>query len=565
MDEPRTAVATSAPTASAAGLAPAKITPPTFRIDLLLLLALAGLTLGLRVFQIGTTEVTARDSISYIHIAWRLEHGDWREVIPTSPQHPGYPIAVLTASLPVRFLVPNDLPYAWQLSAQLASAGASVLLVIPLYYLGRELFDRRVAFWAALLLQCLPSSGTVFADGLSEPLFLLCAASSLVFAAVALRRGWGVGFALAGGCGGLAYWTRPEGVLLPAAAGAVLLIMQALPRRRRPWGKVVACGACLVFAALAVGGPYSALIRGFTVKRTGNQVIGNTQPGESWNPPVEDDSQSCVSGGPAPLAMWRTEETWGGRWGWAARALAYALSKGFFYVGWIPALAGLWWFRGRLRESSAAWMVLLLCGTVSAALYLVAALMGYLSDRHTLLIVMCGVFWAAAGVAEAGRRLASLAAAALPALAGRGWTAGRLWSGVLLSVLAVAPLVRTLERLHGDRTGFRDAGRWLAGHVGPNDVVFDPFGWAGYYAGRCFRDDYEETLFRPDIRYIVLEVSENDHSHLPTVKKAKDLAKRTPAVWSFSVRRGKKDAAVEIHYVPPELLNPPGGSGPPPP
>ena len=172
MDEPHT----SAP-------APSRLA----RTDLLLIVLLAVLTLGLRAYQLGTTEVTARDSIGYIHIAWRLEHYDWRKVIPDSPQHPGYPVAVLAASLPARLLFPNDLPYAMQLAAQLASAVASILLVVPLYWLGVQLFNRRVAFRLVLLFQCLPCSGRIMADGLSEGVFLLFAVTALAAAVHALR------------------------------------------------------------------------------------------------------------------------------------------------------------------------------------------------------------------------------------------------------------------------------------------------------------------------------------------------------------------------------------------
>ena len=42
-------------------------------------------------------------------------------------------------------------------SAQLVSALASVLLLVPMFYLGREVFERRIAFWSCLLFQCLPT------------------------------------------------------------------------------------------------------------------------------------------------------------------------------------------------------------------------------------------------------------------------------------------------------------------------------------------------------------------------------------------------------------------------
>src|SRR5947209_3577018 len=83
----------------------------------------------------------------------------------------------------------GDLAVAMQLSAQLASCLASVLLVVPMFYLGRELLDRRTAFWATVLFQCLPATGKMMADGLLEPVFLVCVSTALLFAARGLRTG----------------------------------------------------------------------------------------------------------------------------------------------------------------------------------------------------------------------------------------------------------------------------------------------------------------------------------------------------------------------------------------
>src|SRR5262249_5601835 len=149
-------------------------------------------------------------------------------------QHPGYPLAVLGMSYPVRYFVGDDTVRFMQLSAQLVSALASVLLVIPMFYIGKELFDARIGFWAALLFQCLPASGRLMADGLSEPLFLLLSSLAVLFAARALRTGSVFGFGLTGLAGGLAYLTRAEGVLVPLVTGALLLLAPLLRRGAYP-------------------------------------------------------------------------------------------------------------------------------------------------------------------------------------------------------------------------------------------------------------------------------------------------------------------------------------------
>src|SRR5262249_49195146 len=157
------------------------------------------------------TEVAARDSIGFIRYAWQLQHRPWQEVLPHAEQHPGYPVVLLGVSLPVRQFLHLPDALAMQLSAQLASALAGVLLIFPMFSLGRELFDRTTGFGAALLFQCLPASGRVLSDGLSEATFLLLAATALYCGVRALRTRSVFGFGLCGLCSGLAYLTRPEG------------------------------------------------------------------------------------------------------------------------------------------------------------------------------------------------------------------------------------------------------------------------------------------------------------------------------------------------------------------
>ena len=64
-----------------------------------------------------------------------------------------------------------------------------MLLIVPMFYLGKDLFDRRVGFWSALLFQCLPVGSRALSDGLTEGLFLLLIATGLLLAVGAFRTG----------------------------------------------------------------------------------------------------------------------------------------------------------------------------------------------------------------------------------------------------------------------------------------------------------------------------------------------------------------------------------------
>lgn len=439
----------------------------TFYGDLALLLLLLALAIGCRTWILTHTEVAARDSIGYIRYAYHLERASLADVFRNNLQHPGYPAAVWAISLPVRaFLPETPEPVRWQLAAQLASALASVLLVFPLYSLGKGLFGRAAGFGAVALFQCLPVSNRILSDGLSEATFLLVVALALIFAVQAWRRGAAGWFAASGVCCGLAYLTRPEGVVLVAALGLATLATR-WGAERLPWRTVLTGGAALLGAALVVGGPYAAVIGHLTNKTTPQQLLRQADAGEA-------DSQALATSGPvwaSLTASWAIGHERGSL-AWGLRALISEVVKGFFYVGWLPALLGLWWFRDRLRTPIGL-AVLLLCLFHALVLWRLAVVGGYLSERHIQLLVMGGSLWAAAGLLAVGRHLA-------PKLR---------WLGPgLLAGLVVAGLVASARPLHANRAGHHAAGLWLADHAADSDDINDAYCWAHYFAGRVFTE-----------------------------------------------------------------------------
>jgi hypothetical protein len=541
--------------------------------DLGLLALLLTLAAGSRLWLLGHTEVAARDSIGFIRYALQLEHQPWRDVLKGSLQHPGYPAAVLAVSLPVRHYVAAPEAVIWQLSAQLASALAGILLVFPMYFLGRELFDRRVGFWASVLFQCLPTSSRIMADALSESTYLLFAATALLWAVQALRTRSAVRATLCGVFVGLAYLTRPEGFLVLPAVLLVLVVVQLIPAWRGPAGRTLACGVCLVAAAVGVGGPYAAVIHHLTNKPTPLQILRS--------PHAEGSEDAGTRGGPRvpgrPLLAWWALDGERGSLLAGLRALVAEVIKGYYYVAWLPALLALWWFRRRLRELPGAWVLLALSLLHSLVLWRLAVIMGYLSERHVLLLVLCGAFWAAAGMAEMGRRLAVAVHRLRPGSAVL--AADSRWATRLLLVgLACSGLVEGLRPLHANRAGHHAAGRWLADHARPADRVVDPFCWASYYAGRLFLEDrpgMEPADYRPT-QYVVVEGKSNeaphsrprslgsllfgaaatpdrpegDHYRLPLMAHALSLTQNGRLVYHWPEQVPEANAKVKVYAVP---------------
>jgi hypothetical protein len=529
--------------------------------DLGLVALLLVLALGVRGWVLTHTEVPARDTIGFIRYALEFEDEPWWTVLQKNHQHPGYPVTILTVSVPVRALSPGPAAEAMSLSSRLASGIAAVLLVIPMFFLGKMLFHRAAGFGAAALFQCLPVSAHILSDGLSEALFLLLASTSLALAVLALGTWRPQHFALCGACAGLAYLTRPEGVLVVAATGLVLFGLCVT--QRRSLRQLMACGVSLLVPAALVGSLYVAATGHFTGKPSWGQMVGDKIP-ELEEGPVRIGQQADV---PRPLlastfafvldlkhAVWR-------RAGLALWNLCGELVKCFHYVAWLPTLLGMWWFRRRPFVVPGLWVLLVLCTLWTAGLCWLAVVVGYLSDRHLLLLVMCGSFATAAAVWELPSRLAA-------------WFKRQTWQGVaggpfahsgrtaavaaiLLGGILAVGLPKALERLHANRAGYHAAGLWLAEHSTPADEILDDHCWAHYYAGRVFLES--KALVPPPgyqpLRYVV--VGRRDKEIILAWNRDKPFdenelrAKGGHIVYSWPLSVLADDAAVVVYAIGP--------------
>src|SRR5204863_1613741 len=182
---------------------------------------------------------------------------------------------LLDASLPVCAVYDAPEAEVMSFSAQLASNIAAVLLVIPMFYLGKLLFHRAAGFGAAALFQCLPVPAHILSDGLSEALFLLLATSALALAVLAMQGSRRLHFGLCGVFCGLAYLTRPEGALILAAALIVLVGLQ-ISSQSRSWRQLLTCGTCMTVMAAAVGSPYLLATNRISNKPSIQQMLGKT-------------------------------------------------------------------------------------------------------------------------------------------------------------------------------------------------------------------------------------------------------------------------------------------------
>jgi Dolichyl-phosphate-mannose-protein mannosyltransferase len=492
-------------------------------VDVRLILVLFVIAAGLRIWHLATTEVTSRDSIHYMRMAWEMGHGRAISAIRNGEQHPGFPMALCAVQAGIGLMSSAPFPEQYQWAAQWTSIGASLLAVPVLYALSRQLFSPMGAFFGVLFIQILPATGRLLADGLSESLFLLLVMTSVLSGFVALRGFRSFAFALCGLTGGLAYLVRPEGAIFPLSVGIVLLFRHIVVLKQ-PWVKFA---GVLAVSFLAVALPFVIVVGKLTSKPTAIRVL------------TADEVRAPIAAGSPILASWFSSSSNGmDREVWAVWVLLGMVARGTLFVLWIPALAGLICYRKTIWNEPGAVAYTLGCVILALLLERVAATMGYLSDRH-MVVLICAIAILAGGFIQ---RFAAL----LPA-----WWKYAALLAMVVPVLATGTY-RTLEPLHANRAGFRQAGDWLANNVAPGDEIDDPFCWSHFYAGRVFQETVVAGLpvTYPRRKYVVTERSSSKHERLGLRDEADLVRSGGTVVFTFQPKRRKAGDAVVVYAVP---------------
>jgi hypothetical protein len=506
------------------------------------------LLLPLRLWLMYNTEVAARDSIGFIRYALQFEHKRWQEVLLGNHQHPGYPLAIWAVSQPVRALAGTD-PVTMRISAQLVSFLAALALIVPMYFIGKELFDRQVGFWGALLFQYFPVSGHHLSDGISEALFLLLVAMALWRGVVAVRGNRTREFAWCGFWGGLAYLTRPEGALVVLATGLVLIGMQVTVRWRRSWAGFCACGLSLSAAAAGTGVIY-VWTTGHLTNKPAATTIGKSL--------IAMRGQEMAPSGCGPLVasalgvFFPRTDYFPARVGRSLGAMAAEFSQGFHYFGWVPAVLALYWGRSRFRRDPAFWILASYCLVHGVILLLLAMVEFYVSDRHMMVLILCGSFFTVVGLRECVLRVGAWKRGPQTAPAPRLWPSSARLTGLLVAAMILVSLPKTVQRLHGNRAGNHLAGLWLASRLAPGDVVDDDHAYTHYYAKQVFAEGNEPALpigYQPTC-YVVVTRSKDSEIESSRKDKEDEIRQHATLVYRWPENRRVEEARVVIYSQP---------------
>jgi hypothetical protein len=394
----------------------------------------------------------------------------------------------------------------------------------------------------------LPVCAQITSDGLSDGLYLLTGITTLWLAVRAFESPGFGRFFLAGMGSGAAYLIRPEGLLFAGATGLTVLLLAIL--REIALRPMLVRGLAVTGGVLLVGGPYILTIGKITNKTTGNGLlewIKGEDNGPVWQARPVERTAVVVD---LPLAAWWNDGLNRGesKLLWAFKSVASELLKSLNYLTALLALLGLCYARHRFREPG----MRLLCvysGLQLSLLFTMAAKIGYVSERHTLILVLLGSLFAAFGLGElvvranrfyrergVSARWRSLVQRGLP---------------ISCAVLVAISLPSALKPLHGNRAGHHAAGLWLAKNATPEEVIWDPFAWAEFYAGRSMYVDPIRD-YTTKTTYTILEpFNPNPHSKLPMIPTAKAIAEKGQVVYHWPEQGPLEKAKVVIYKAPP--------------
>ncbi|WP_337174521.1 glycosyltransferase family 39 protein [Paludisphaera sp.] len=453
-----------------------------------LLMAATAAFLG---WSLRHSEAGLRDGLRSIEAARSLDAGAWRDGLGTV-EHPLHPLAIVA----MHRLIGGEGPEWWQRAAVAASFAAVVLLVLPLYLTGRDLFGDRAAWLACLLFLVNPPVAAAVVNVLSETTFLLAWAWSLWAFARFLRLG-SFGWLLAGaGFGGLAYLARPEGLLLPASLLLTLLLIPLWGPARIHWPRWRRATALLVLGAFTLAGPYIAATGTLTARPGPARALGL----EPSSPPLALEREAPADPGRSTAAIHA-----------AATVRAAEVVREVVPIALLVAAALAIALARRSDTPARTWLFLgVLLAIHGLALTRLHATAGYCAARNALAPGMVLTLLAAGGIDALMRGVGI--PGRLVGLPRERLKPGPVVWGLVIGLAVLVPRAREpVVPTPGPFNVYWDAGRWLADSADGGGIL-DLTDWSLYFSRRT-GDGFarvREAAHDPDVRWVVATAAQVD-------------------------------------------------------
>lgn len=465
---------------------------------------LVTIALVIGVYLIATTVLIAKDGTFYIELAKSIADNPV-EAIHNIPCW-GYPFLIHLMHKMTGLFYNTTSLQGWIISAQAVSLISKVIASIALYFVGSYFVGSRLSFWGVLILSVLPDSVEYGSDALSNwsNIMFLAIGFLLLLSGSRFRKNWMFGWA--GIATGLGYLVRPECGQVVLYGSAWLLFNLIKPQGKMRRTKAIGALVLLLagFAVIAV--PYMRS-KGYVFPRQGIWKLpailsmSNNSIGSAFS------TNMCLAG----LSV---EKIIGNE------TLITNMCETLMYY-FIPTLliGCYYYFRKQTKTLeqtffAAAFIVV----NVAIALWQLPRL-GFLSRRHTLVLVASVIFYIPVGFCIIACWLSKKPFKS-------NWATEediRRWFFILIAIglsICAVKLIR-ITPLRWERQGYRDAAEWLNKNTTPADIIAVPDKRIAFYAERQGLEydkkiAEQENIFE-QVNYIIRIVRSEDEK--PAIDK----------------------------------------------
>ena len=171
------------------------------KLDLAILLLIS---LLLSIYLFFRTYVISSDGASqYIPMAKVFASGLYKEAIGFSGQQPLYSFLIALIS---------PLVSDFEVAGKLISSFFGILVIFPVYFLGKRVFDQKIAFFSAFFLAIHPYFRRFSGDVLKESTYLFFLAIAIWFTLKTVQRGKMYSYLFVPFFSALVYLVRPDGI-----------------------------------------------------------------------------------------------------------------------------------------------------------------------------------------------------------------------------------------------------------------------------------------------------------------------------------------------------------------
>jgi 4-amino-4-deoxy-L-arabinose transferase-like glycosyltransferase len=369
----------------------------------------------------------------------------------------------------------------FELAGKLVSSFFGILIIFPVYFLGKRIFDEKIAFLSSIFLVIHPYLRRFSADVLKESTYLFFLGTAIWYAWRTIHNEKGYPFLFIPLFSVLAYLVRPDGfeVLLVVFFYVIFVKKFSIPGRKRTVILLLLLSSCILFL------PYLIHLR---------EIKGE------WTLSKAKSIEGILGLGAMGDAVPFTQKVL-----YSLKRLNLEIFTRFHPVYIILLIAGLL-KRIFSRFKTGEGFLLSFCALHYVVLFLMvlnttewgvnkAVQADHLSSRHVLPLLLISIYWVGEGFITIHQLISKKAESRTLFLRLRSNGKSAIIFVTLVALILAIVLPKTLKAQRYDRLPEKWAGVWIKNQSGKGMIIFTTLSRVAYYAnGDCEYIDFEKDV-----------------------------------------------------------------------